>query len=125
MTVVNPRQRLIFGMLMTLLAACATSSGTGTSALLEQDYRNMSDARLTAYEQELGDELTRSAGGGPGGISLGFGFGTWGDHSGVGIGVDRYLGGGSDGAAALFARRDEVRAEMRRRGLLPADAGAP
>jgi hypothetical protein len=105
--------------LLLLLAGCAASTGTSTAFLLEQDYQRMSDAQLTAYEQELSDVLARSAGSAPGGVSVGFGLGSWGSSSGVGVGVGQTIGGGSDGDAELRARRDAVRAEMRRRGLLP------
>ena len=108
-------------MLSVILAACAASGGANTSWLLEQDYQRMTNPQLTAYEQELSDEIARSAQADTGGgVSLGFGFGSWGGHSGVGVGVDKHLGGGGGSPAVeLSDRREAVRVEMRRRGLLP------
>lgn len=105
--------------LLLLLAGCAASTGASTAFLLEQDYQRMSNAQLTAYEQELSDALARSAGSAPGGVSVGLGLGSWGSHSGVGVGVGQTVGGGSAGHMELRERRDAVRAEMQRRGLLP------
>lgn len=105
--------------ILLLLAGCAASTGASTAFLLEQDYQRMSNAQLTAHEQELSDALARSAGSAPGGVSVGFGLGSWGSRSGVGVGVGQTVSGGSDGDMELRERRDAVRAEMRRRGLLP------
>jgi hypothetical protein len=104
---------------LLFLAGCAASSGASTAFLLEQDYQRMSDVQLTAYEQELSDAVARSSASAPGGVSLGFGLGSWGSHSGVGVGVGQSVGGDSSGLLELRERRDVVRAEMRRRGLLP------
>ncbi|MGK2908116.1 MAG: hypothetical protein ACSLFH_17485 [Desulfuromonadales bacterium] len=114
---------LLLSMLI-LLAGCAMNAAPSAGDLLEQDYRSLSNAELTAYEQELSDQINQSSAPGFGGTSIGIGFGSWGSHSGVGIGVDRYLGGGSDPAMDLRARRDAVRIEMRNRGLLPSSPGA-
>jgi hypothetical protein len=112
-------------LLALLLAACSATRGGRDAGLLNQDFLAMSDPRLVAYEQALSDEIARAAGNGAGGVSLGVGFGTWGDHSAIGVGIDRYLGGGSGAFPALVQRRDEVRAEMLRRGLITGDQGAP
>lgn len=111
-------------LMLLLLVGCATKAGTSTASLLERDHRPMGNAELTAYEQELSDQINLSSASGSGGASIGFGFGSWGSHSGVGIGVDQPLGGGSDPASGLRARRDAVRMEMRKRGLLPSSPGA-
>lgn len=104
-----------------LLSGCASSGGANVGYLLEQDYARMNDAQLTAYEQEVSDELAASAGDSSSGVSLGLGVGSWGSHSGVGLGVEKWLGGGGGGAQVeLRDRREAVREEMRRRGLLPA-----
>ena len=105
-----------------LLAGCAASGGSHAVYLLEQDYQRMSNAELTAYEQELSEEIARDSGGGWGGTSLGFGIGSWGSDTGVGLGVNQDLGGGGSGygSVELRDRREAVRVEMRRRGLLPA-----
>jgi hypothetical protein len=104
-----------------LLAGCAATGGSPAAYLLEQDYQLMSNADLTAYEQELGEEIARGSGGGWGGTSLGFGIGSWGSNTGFGLGVNQDLGGGGGGygSVELRDRREAVRVEMRRRGLLP------
>ena len=104
-----------------LLAGCAASGGSHAAYLLEQDYLRLSNAELTAYEQELGEEIARASGGGWGGTSLGFGIGSWGSDTGFGLGVNQDLGGGGGGygSVELRDRRETVRVEMRRRGLLP------
>lgn len=111
---------------LLLLASCAASAGSNSAFLLEQDYQRMNNAELTAYEQELNDELARASGGSPSGVSVGLGVGSWGDHTGFGLGVEKALGiGGDDGVSMeLRDRRDVVRAEMRRRGLLSDPFGA-
>ena len=104
-----------------LLFGCAATTGSSVAHLLEQDYRNLANAELTAYEQALSDEIVRGTGGGWGGTSLGFGIGSWGSDTGVGIGVNQNVGGGGYGydSVELRDRREAVRVEMRRRGLLP------
>ena len=108
-----------------LLAGCAASGGTHAVYLLEQDYQRMGNAELTAYEQELSEEIARGSGGGWGGTSLGFGLGSWGSDTGFGLGVNQDLGGGGGGygSVELRDRREAVRVEMRHRGLLPPAAG--
>lgn len=109
---------------LVLLAGCAASGAQDVSYLLEQDYQRMTNARLTAYEQELSDEIARSSGSGSG-MSVGFGLGSWGSHSGFGLGVDQAVGGGGGGdVIELRNRREAVRTEMRSRGLLPPAGGA-
>ena len=106
--------------ILLLLAGCAASGGGNASYLLEQDYRKMTNAQLTAYEQQLSDEIASSSSGGSLPISIGFGFGSWGSHSGGGVGVEQSVGGGGGGAPVeLRDRREAVRVEMRRRGLIP------
>lgn len=111
-------------LMLLLVVGCAMNTGSSTGHLLEKNYQSMNNVELTAYEQELSDQINQSSASGFGGTSIGFGFGSWGSHSGVGIGVDQYLGGGSDPAMELRARRDAVRTEMRNRGLLPSSPGA-
>ena len=103
------------------LAGCAASAGSHAAYLLEQDYQRMGNAELTAFEQELGEEIARGSGGGWGGTSLGVGIGSWGSDTGFGVGVNQDLGGsgGGYGNVELRNRREVVRVEMRRRGLLP------
>lgn len=102
-----------------LMSACAATTGSNVPFLLEQDYRAMSDQELITYEQELGDEILRTYGSSGGNdVSLGVGFGSWGRHGGVGVGVDQRLGRSSGGMhQELRQRREMVREEMYLRGL--------
>ncbi len=110
--------------LLLLLAGCAASGGSHAGALLDQDYQKMSNAQLTAYEQQLSDEIASSSGSSGSGLSIGLGFGSWGSHTGGGVGVEQSVGGGGgDAPVALRDRREAVRVEMRKRGLLPPVAG--
>ena len=106
-------------LMLLLLVGCAMNAGPSSDHLLEQNYQSMNNVELTAYEQELSDQIAKSSASGFGGTSIGFGFGSWGSSRGVGIGVDQSLSGGSGPATDLSARRDDVRTEMRNRGLLP------
>lgn len=103
-----------------LMTACAATTGSNVPFLLEQDYRAMSDQELVTYEQELGDEILRAYGSSGGNdVSLGVGFGSWGRHGGVGIGVDQRLGRSSGGMQQeLLQRREMVREEMYLRGMI-------
>jgi hypothetical protein len=103
------------------LAGCLPAANSDANFLLGQDYLRMTDARLVAYEQELSDELVTSSRSGAGDVSVGVGFGSWGGGTGYGIHADKWLGRGGSNATILELkdRRDEVRSEMRRRGLLP------
>ena len=115
---------LLAAALLLFLSGCASSGGANAGYLLEQDYARMTNAQLTAYEQELSDEIAVSAGDSSSGVSLGLGVGSWGSHSGFGLGIEKWLGGGGGGPRVeLLDRREAVREEMRRRGLLP-PAGA-
>ncbi len=108
-------------MLLTglVIAGCAASQSSNASFLLEQDYQTMSDQELITHEQELSDEILRTTSSSNGGVSLGFGFGSWGRHSGVGVGVDQRLGSDTNQTnKELWQRREAVRAEMRTRGLM-------
>ena len=112
-----------FALLLCVIAltGCMSTAPSETTTLLEQDYLRMTNTQLVAYEQRLSDELvnsTRSAGGD---VGIGFGFGSWGGSSGYGVRTNQWLGGGGEDSTAreLRLRRDDVRDEMRRRGLLP------
>ncbi|MGD9018960.1 MAG: hypothetical protein PVJ25_07540 [Desulfuromonadales bacterium] len=105
-----------------ILAACMTATTpTETTLLLEQDYLGMSDSQLVDYEQRLSDELVNLSRTGSSDVGIGFSFGSWGSSSGYGVRTDQRLGGGGDNSTRreLKSRRDDVRSEMRRRGLLP------
>ena len=102
------------------LSGCLPATTSDATFLLDQDYLKMTDSDLVAYEQELSDELVISSQSGSGDVSVGIGVGSWGGSTGYGIHADKWLGGGmSSTTRELQSRRTEVRAEMRRRGLLP------
>ena len=101
-----------------LLSSCAAPYSENVPYLLEQNYRGMSDRELIAYEQELSDEIVRSAQSPGGDVSLGVGFGSWGRHTGVGVGVGQRLDRRNKLERELWERRQAVRSEMRERGLL-------
>lgn len=103
------------------LAGCLPAANSEATFLLGQDYLRMTDAQLVVYEQELTDQLVSSSRSGSGDVSVGFGVGTWSGNTGFGVHADQWLGGGggSSDLLAMKDRREEVRTEMRRRGLLP------
>lgn len=103
------------------LASCLPSAKQNASQLLEEDYQRMTDSELVAYEQQLSDELVRAGRSDQGGVSVGLGFGSWGSNTGYGVGVEKSLAGTerNETSMDLEARRDKVRTEMKRRGLLP------
>ena len=104
-----------------LLAGCMTGAATETTVLLEQDYLGMTDSQLVDYEQRLSDELVNSSRTSSGDVGIGFSFGSWGGSSGYGVRTDQRIGGSGENSTSreLKFRRDDVRNEMRRRGLLP------
>jgi hypothetical protein len=103
------------------MAGCLPAANPDATFLLGQDYLRMTDTQLVVYEQELSDELVRSSRSGNGDVSVGLGVGTWSGNTGFGVHADKWLGGGggSSHILELKDRREEVRTEMRRRGLLP------
>jgi hypothetical protein len=110
---------LLLLLIGSVLAACAASQSPNAAFLLEQDYTAMSDQELIVHEQELSDEILHATNSSNGGVSLGIGVGSWGRHSGVGVGVDQRLGGSTNQTyRELWQRREAVRAEMRQRGLM-------
>ena len=104
-----------------ILAGCMSGTPNETTFLLEQDYLKMTDAQLVDYEQKLSDELVRSSRNSSGDVGIGFSFGSWGSSSGYGVRTDQRIGGSGENSISreLRFRRDDVRSEMRRRGLLP------
>ena len=104
-----------------LLAGCMTGAPTETTVLLEQDYLGMTDSQLVDYEQRLSDELVNSSRTSSGDVGIGFSFGSWGGSSGYGVRTDQRIAGSGENSTSreLKFRRDDVRNEMRRRGLLP------
>ena len=113
---------VLLALLLFSLAGCLPAANEEATVLLGQDYLRMTDAQLVVYEQELTDQLVSSSRSGSGDVSVGFGVGTWSGNTGFGVHADKWLGGGGGSSSDLLAmkdRREEVRTEMRRRGLLP------
>ena len=101
------------------LTACMSTTSSDTAVLVTQDYTQMTDAELIRYEQQLNDELNRSVSSSGSDVSIGFGFGSWGGHSGYGVNTSQRVGAtDSNQTVELRNRRDQVRTEMRRRGLI-------
>ena len=105
-------------LLLSLLLPLGCASHTAkTNALLERDYQTMTDQELTLYYYQLQDqiEIVDNSAGSPR-VSLGFGFGSYGRHSGTGVGLSSDLPQPAP-SQDLRERRNQVRLEMQRRGL--------
>ena len=86
-----------------------------TKELLAEDYNKMNNEELLRYFYRLNDEIEKQEK--PQGPEVGFGFGTFGSRTALGLG----LGTSSAGYTAddLRKRRIDVRMELQRRGLNP------
>jgi len=104
-----------------VLVGCMSGAPSEATFLLEQDYLKMTNTQLVDYEQRLSDELVSSSRTSSGDVGIGFSFGSWGSSSGYGVRTDQRLAGSGENSTTreLRFRRDDVRNEMRRRGLLP------
>ncbi len=103
---------LLVAMAAVLLAlGCATQ----TKELLAENYPRMGDEDLLRYYYRLNDEIERQER--PSGPLFGFGLGTFGHHTGVGLGVETGPMGYS--ADELRKRRIDVLMELKKRGLNP------
>ena len=104
-----------------VLVGCMSGAPSEATFLLEQDYLRMTNTQLVDYEQRLSDELVSSSRTSSGDVGIGLSFGSWGSSSGYGVRTDQRLAGSGENSTTreLRFRRDDVRNEMRRRGLLP------
>ncbi len=103
---------LLAAMAAVLLAlGCANQ----TKELLAENYPRMGDEDLLRYYYRLSDEIERQER--PSGPQFGFGLGTFGHHTGVGLGVETGPMGYS--ADELRKRRIDVLMELKKRGLNP------
>ena len=104
-----------------VLVGCMSGARSEATFLLEQDYLRMTNTQLVDYEQRLSDELVSSSRTSSGDVGIGLSFGSWGSGSGYGVRTDQSLAGSGESSTTreLRFRRDDVRNEMRRRGLLP------
>lgn len=99
--------------LLVTTAGCAGTTARQTGELLAQDYRTMSDQELQTYFYRLNDQIARVERQARG-TSVGVGLGTGPVRVGASQGVTR-----GTIAEDLRERRNEVRGEMSRRGLMP------
>ncbi|WP_305042603.1 hypothetical protein [Geoalkalibacter sp.] len=109
------RKILKWGMVLILgtgLAACASGAGQRTADLLVQDYRAMNNDELSAYYQQLSDQLARESRAARTSVGVGYGSGSFGVGAGRGLGDE-------EAVLALRERWNAVRQEMRRRDLMP------
>jgi len=104
-----------------VLVGCMSGAPSEATFLLEQDYLRMTNTQLVDYEQRLSDELVSSSRTSSGDVGIGLSFGSWGSSSSYGVWTDQRLAGSGENSTTreLRFRRDDVRNEMRRRGLLP------
>lgn len=105
---------LVLLLFPVLVAGCA-GSGKRTGELLVVNHLSLNDAELQSYYRQLNDQLALVERGQRGGTRIGVGIG----GSPVQVGVSRQVGGRTAGAEELRERRNAVRAELDRRGLLP------
>lgn len=103
---------IVFILIGLLLAGCAGAAGQRTADLLVQDYRAMSNEELSAYHQQLSDQLARETRAARTSVGVGYGSGSF------GVGAGQALGD-ENAVRALRERWNEVRQEMRRRDLMP------
>ncbi|OPY85939.1 MAG: hypothetical protein A4E72_01800 [Syntrophus sp. PtaU1.Bin208] len=111
----NSSRKIILLLLMIAALLIAVGCTTRTQELLAEDYLKMGNEDLLHYFYRLDDEIQRQEmSQGP---QFGFGLGTFGHHSGFGLGV----GTGAVGYTAdeLRKRRIDVRMELKKRGLNP------
>lgn len=109
------KKQLALMLFMTAMMLFSSGCSTRTQELLAEDYLKMGNDDLLRYFYRLDDEIERQEK--PAGPEFGFGLGTFGHHSGFGIGV----GTGTTGYTAdeLRKRRIDVRMELKKRGLNP------
>ncbi len=102
------------------LLGCANHKAQ-TQQLLSKDYQSLSDDNLTLYYYQLEDQIeiveqkkSHTS------ISLGLGLGSFGRHSRGSGGVGITTGESKKGVASeLRNRRNEVKLELRHRGITP------
>jgi hypothetical protein len=97
-----------------LLGGCAASSQR-SNELLTVNYLGLPDSDLQSYYRQLNDQIAAEERSRRGGTSIGIGI----FNSPVAVGVSQQVGGGTTVAEDLRERRNQVRSELDRRGLLP------
>ena len=109
----TPVLRMAVAVLALLLLAGCAGVGARTQDLLSQDYHAMNDMEIQTYFYQLNDQIAREERAARG-TSVGVGVGTGPVSVGVSQGVTR-----ARTAEDLRDRRNEVRVELSRRGLMP------
>ena len=112
---------ILSALLLTgLLSGCANHKAK-TQELLAEDYHRLSNDNLTLYYYKLEDQIEvieRKRSGSS--ISLGLGLGSFGHRSGGSGSVGVTSGGSQRGIATdLRNRRNEVKLELKHRGITP------
>ncbi len=111
---------LLFLLLIGWLSGCADHSAR-SKELLAQNYQTLADDDLTLYYYELEDQINVvERGQNNSSLSFGLGIGSYssGRGSSGGVGVTTH-GNQSGTASNLRDRRNEVKLEMKKRGLKP------
>lgn len=103
-----------------LVSGCANHKAK-TKELLAQDYHQLADGQLTLYYYQLEDQIDvveqRRTGSS---VSFGLGRGSYGHHSGSSGGIGVSTGVSKKNVATeLRNRRNEVKLEMKKRGISP------
>ena len=111
----NMKRKIAVLILMIAAVAFVLGCAERTKELLAEDYTKMNNEELLRYFYRLNDEIERQER--PQGPEIGFGFGTFGHGSGLGIGAAT----GATGYTAddLRKRRIDVRMELQKRRLNP------
>lgn len=97
-----------------LLGGCAATSQR-SNELLTVHYLGLPDSDLQSHYRQLNDQIAAEERSRRGGTSIGIGI----FNSPVAVGVSQHLGAGPTLAEDLRERRNQVRSELDRRGLLP------
>ncbi len=101
-------------LLALLLTGCAATSQR-SHELLAVSYATLPNPELQSYYRQLNDQIAIEERNRRGGTSIGIGI----FSSPVAVGASQQLGGGVTIAEELRERRNQVRQELDRRGLLP------
>ncbi len=111
----NMKRQIVSSILIIAAAVLVLGCAGATKELLVEDYTKMNNEDLLRYFYRLNDEIERQER--PQGPEIGFGLGTWGSRTGLGVGAST----GATGYTAddLRKRRIDVRMEMQKRGLYP------
>lgn len=110
----SPYRFWLLLLLAVLFCGCAATSQR-SNELLAVSYLSLPDSDLQSYYRQLNDQIATEERSRRGGTSIGIGI----FNSPVAVGVSQQVGGGTALAEDLRERRNQVRQELDRRGLLP------